>query len=98
GIFIVQVYWDMETYGSLHTLAFSLRWSVSHLIFVMLCLAEQGIVPGAENLEAEDRGMFFSNYSMKVKMWGTEGYIYTEILRFSPTKPPSATTAGNAKR
>ncbi|MCX7632443.1 MAG: hypothetical protein N2Z22_03815 [Turneriella sp.] len=98
GIFIVQVYWDMETYGSLHTLAFSLRWSVSHLIFVMLCLAEEGIVPGAEHLEAEDRGMFFSNYDMKIKMWGTEGYIYTEFLQFSSSKPPSATTPSNAKR
>ncbi|MCX7632129.1 MAG: hypothetical protein N2Z22_02210 [Turneriella sp.] len=41
----------METYGSLHTLAFSLRWSVSYLIFVMLCLAEEGIIPGSEALE-----------------------------------------------
>ncbi|MCX7632746.1 MAG: hypothetical protein N2Z22_05375 [Turneriella sp.] len=98
GITIVQVYWDMETYSSLHTLAFSLRWSVSHLIFVMLCLAEEGIVPSSETLELEDRGMFFSNYDMKIKMWGTEGYIYTEFLRFSSSKPPSATTAGNEKR
>ncbi|MCS6972787.1 MAG: hypothetical protein NZL89_07155, partial [Leptospiraceae bacterium] len=62
------------------------------------CLAEEGIVPGAEHLEAEDRGMFFSNYGMKIKMWGTEGYVYTEFLRFSSSKPPSATTAGNTRR
>ncbi|MCX7633587.1 MAG: hypothetical protein N2Z22_09685, partial [Turneriella sp.] len=98
GIIIVQVYWDMDTYNALHSLAFALRWSVSHLIFVMLCLAEEGIVPGAENLETEDGGMFFSNYCLKVKMWGTEGYIYTEFLRFSTTRPPATTTRGRAKQ
>ncbi|MCX7631922.1 MAG: hypothetical protein N2Z22_01165 [Turneriella sp.] len=76
----------------------ALRWSVSHLIFVMLCLAEEGIVPGAEHLEAEDRGIFFSNYYMEVKMWGAEGFVYTEFLRFSPTKPPSIPATNNAKQ
>ncbi|MCX7632546.1 MAG: hypothetical protein N2Z22_04345 [Turneriella sp.] len=98
GITIVQVYWDMETYGSLHTLAFSLRWSVSHLIFVMLSLAEEGIVPSAESLEPEDRNPIFSNYHMEVKMWGATGYIYTEFLLFPSAKSPSPPTAGNTKR
>ncbi|MCS6971401.1 MAG: hypothetical protein NZL89_00110 [Leptospiraceae bacterium] len=89
GIIIVQVYWDMRTYNSLHSLAFALRWSVSYLICVMLMLAEDGILPGAEGLDPEDRGLPFSNCDMKVKMWGAAGYIYTEFLLFSPSKPPN---------
>ncbi|MCS6971821.1 MAG: hypothetical protein NZL89_02255 [Leptospiraceae bacterium] len=91
GITIVQVYWDMETYGSLHTLAFSLRWSVSHLVFVMLCLAEEGVLPGAQGLDPADQDPIFSNCDMKVKMWGAAGYIYTEFLRFSSSKPLNTT-------
>ncbi|MCX7632867.1 MAG: hypothetical protein N2Z22_06010 [Turneriella sp.] len=90
GIIIVQVYWDMETYNSLHSLAFALRWSVSYLICVMLMLAEDGILPGAEGLDPEDRGLPFSNCDMKVKVWGAAGYIYTEFLLFSSSKPPNA--------
>ncbi|MCX7631929.1 MAG: hypothetical protein N2Z22_01200 [Turneriella sp.] len=91
GIIIVQVYWDMDTYNALHSLAFALRWSVSHLIFVMLCLAEEGIFPGAEGLDPADRDPIFSNSYMEVKMWGVSGYIYTEFLRFSSSKPPNTT-------
>ncbi|MCS6971466.1 MAG: hypothetical protein NZL89_00440 [Leptospiraceae bacterium] len=76
----------------------ALRWSVSHLVFVMLCLAEERIAPGAEHLEAEDRGLFFSNYGMKIKMWGATGDIYTEFLIFPSAKSPSPPTAGNTKR
>ncbi|MCX7632639.1 MAG: hypothetical protein N2Z22_04825 [Turneriella sp.] len=91
GITIVQVYWDMETYNSLHSLAFALRWSVSHLIFVMLCLAEDGVLPGAQGLDSADQDPIFSNCDMEVKMWGVSGYIYTEFLLFSSSKPPNTT-------
>ncbi|MCS6971393.1 MAG: hypothetical protein NZL89_00070 [Leptospiraceae bacterium] len=67
----------------------ALRWSVSYLICVMLMLAEDGILPGAEGLDPEDRGLPFSNCDMKVKMWGAAGYIYTEFLLFSSSKPPN---------
>ncbi|MCS6971503.1 MAG: hypothetical protein NZL89_00625 [Leptospiraceae bacterium] len=98
GIIIVQVYWDMETYNALHSLAFALRWSVSYLICVMLMLAEDGILPGAEGLDPEDRGLPFSNCDMKVKMWGAAGYIYTEFFLFSSSKPPNTTKPAAHKR
>ncbi|MCX7632563.1 MAG: hypothetical protein N2Z22_04430 [Turneriella sp.] len=78
----------------------ALRWSVSYLIFVMLTLVEEGIFPDAEGLEAEDRGLTFSNCDMEVKMWGISGYIYTEFLLFSPSKPPNTAkvVAQNGKK
>lgn len=67
----------MEQYNSLHHVASALRMSVSHLLFVLLALLQQGVVPGIEDLLPEDSNSVFSNYIFSASSWTAEGMIFT---------------------
>mgnify|MGYP001583179403 CR=1 FL=1 len=79
---IVQVYWPVEVYNKLHTVAAALRVSVSYLVYSMLMeMASQPAEKPKRNL---------SNYVMIVRSW-TENTLHIEEIIRIEDDPPSET-------
>ena len=73
----VSVYWPIEMYNELHSVANSLRVSVSHLLCLILQFVESG-----GSVERT-----FLKYGFKVKAWSRQRMHCAEILEFSPDYP-----------
>lgn len=73
----VSVYWPIATYNELHSVASSLRISVSHLLCLIIQFMEAGDL--AKKI--------FLKYVFKVKEWSRYRMHWTEILEFSPDNP-----------
>lgn len=73
----VSVYWPIAVYNQLHSVASSLRISVSHLLCLILQFVETG--GSAKKI--------FLKYGFRVKEWSRFCMHCTEILEFSPDNP-----------
>lgn len=73
----LSVYWPIVVYNELHSVAATLRVSVSHLLWIILQRLESGdSVPEA-----------FLKYSFKALEWSGQRMHCMEILEFSPGAP-----------
>jgi len=69
----VSVYWELEVYNKLHSVAFNLRLSVSHMLYMMLMKLLEG------GLASEVFGKYFySSIS-----WTDSVFEFSERLNFS---------------
>jgi len=73
----VSVYWELAVYNKLHTVAFNLRLSVSHLLYLMLIKLLSG------GLADE----VFGKYQYFSKFWTDSTFEFSEILIFSAHPP-----------
>ena len=73
----VSVYWPILMYNELHSVAATLRVSVSHLLWIILQRLESGdSVPKT-----------FLKYSFKVLEWSSQRMYCMEMLKFSQDAP-----------
>jgi len=73
----VSVYWELAVYNKLHTVAFNLRLSVSHLLYLMLIKLLSGGLGGE----------VFGKYQYFSKSWTDSVFEFSERLTFT-TYPP----------
>lgn len=73
----VSVYWHIEVYNELHSVASSLRISVSHLLCLILQFLESG----------GSAGRTFLKYAFTVNEWSQCRMHCTEILEFTSDNP-----------
>ena len=73
----VSVYWELAVYNKLHTVAFNLRLSVSHLLYRMLIKLLSG------GLADE----VFGKYQYFSKSWTDSFFEFSEKLIFSDYPP-----------
>ena len=73
----VSVYWELEVYNKLHSVAFNLRLSVSHLLYLMLIKLLSG------GLAAE----VFGKYLYFSKSWTDSAFEFSEKLIYSDYHP-----------
>jgi hypothetical protein len=88
GFEVVQVYWPLEVYNKLRTVAAAQRVSVSFLVYRLFLLLLNGItIIPTEN---------FSNYVICFREWSPEAILFEEGIQYShknhkiPPKPPAA--------
>jgi len=69
----VSVYWELDVYNKLHSVAFNLRLSVSHLLYLML----MKFLSGGLAAKVFGKYQYFSN------SWTNSAFEFTEKLNFS---------------